>query len=149
MVFVDRRYYVLLDEIAPASPASVELRFHTYGRITERPRGGWVVEQGGVFCDVVPASGTTLTSSIETPGGWIRSVNLLRLTAPQSAQTLVATALMPRAHTATALPLVSQEQKGAELLVTVGGDVIVFRQGPDGYALSTVTLATGRRGHAG
>ena len=149
VVFVDRRYYVLLDEIAPASPASVELRFHTYGRITERPRGGWVVEQGGVFCDVVPASGTTLTSSIETPGGWIRSVNLLRLTAPQSAQTLVATALMPRAHTATALPLVSQEQKGAELRVTVGGDVIVFRQGPDGYALSTVTLATGRRGHAG
>jgi hypothetical protein len=146
VVFVDERYFVLLDEVAPASPATVELRFHTYGTLTPRPRGGWVVAQNGVFCDIVPASGTSFTSSIEVPSGWIKPVNVLRLTAPAAAQTLAATVLIPRPQSAGAVPLVSQEQQGAELRVTVGGDVIVFRQGSDGYAISTVTLANGRRG---
>jgi hypothetical protein len=147
VVFVDRRYYVLLDEIAPTAPATVELRFHTYGTVTARPRGGWVVEQNGVFCDIVPANGTSLANSIETPSGWIRSVNVLRLTTLQAAaQTLLATVLLPRSQTGLALPLVSQEQRGAELRVTVGSDLIVFRQGADGYAIASVTLANGRRG---
>jgi len=147
VVFVDRRYYVLLDEIAPAAPATVELRFHTYGTVTARPRGGWVVEQNGAFCDIVPATGTSLANSIETPSGWIRSVNVLRLTTLQAAaQTLLATVLLPRSQTGLALPLVSQEQRGAELRVTVGSDLIVFRQGADGYAIASVTLANGRRG---
>jgi hypothetical protein len=105
-----------------------------------------VVAQNGVFCDIVPASGTSFTSSIEVPSGWIKPVNVLRLTAPAAAQTLAATVLIPRPQSAGAVPLVSQEQQGAELRVTVGGDVIVFRQGSDGYAISTVTLANGRRG---
>jgi hypothetical protein len=146
VVFVNRRYYVLVDEIAPAAPAAVELRFHTYGAITPRAAGGWVVTQNGVFCDVVPASGSNLTGTIEVPSGWIRSVNLLRLTAPAAAQTLVATALLPRATTAGAVPLVSQELRGTELRITVGSDVLLFRQGSDGYALASVTLADGRRG---
>jgi hypothetical protein len=145
-VFVNRQYYVLLDEVAPASPATVELRFHTYGTLSARPRGGWVVNYRGAYCDVVPATGTSLTSSIEVPAGWIQPVNVLRLTAPAAAETLVATALMPRTRLSDALPLVSQEQKGIDLVVKVGSDVIVFRRGSDGYALASVTLAAGRRG---
>jgi hypothetical protein len=53
---------------------------------------------------------------------------------------------MPRATTAAALPLVSQELRGADLRVTAGSDVIVFRQGSDGFTLASVTLADGRRG---
>lgn len=146
VVFVNRQYYVLLDEVAPASPATVELRFHTYGSLSARPRGGWVVTYKGAYCDVVPATGTSLASSVEVPAGWIQPVNVLRLTSPAAAETLVATALMPRATLSGALPLVSQEQKGADLVVQVGGDVIVFRRGSDGYALASVTLAGGRRG---
>jgi hypothetical protein len=41
---------------------------------------------------------------------------------------------------------VSQEQRGAELRVTVGSDLIVFKQGADGYSIASVTLANGRRG---
>jgi hypothetical protein len=65
---------------------------------------------------------------------------------PDEALTLVATALLPRATTAGALPLVAQEQRGTQLRVTVGSDVILFTQGSDGYALASVTLADGRRG---
>jgi hypothetical protein len=147
VVFVDGRYYVLLDEIAPASPATVELRFHTYGTIKGRPRGGWVVEQNGAFCDLVPANGADLVSSLETPSGWIRSVNLLRLTTRQAVgQALIATVILPRSQTGFALPLVSQESRAPDFRVTVGGDVIVFTLGADGYAIASVTLANGRRG---
>jgi hypothetical protein len=124
----------------------VELRFHTYGAIAPRAAGGWVVTQNGVFCDIVPAAGSNLAGAIEVPGGWIRTVNLLRLDAPAAAQTLAATAILPRATTAGALPLVAQELRGGELRVTVGSDVLIFRQGADGYALASVTLADGRRG---
>lgn len=148
VVFVNQQYYVLLDEVAPAQAASVELRFHTYGTLAARPRGGWVVSYKGVYCDIVPASGAPVTGSIEVPSGWISTVNLLRLTAPAAAQTLVATALLPRATLAGALPLVSQEQQGRDLAVRVGNDLIVFSQGADGYALASVTLADGRRSQA-
>ena len=147
VVFVDGRYYVLLDEIAPASLATVELRFHTYGTIKGRPRGGWVVEQNRAFCDLVPANGTDLVSSLETPSGWIRPVNLLRLTTRQAVgQAVIATVILPRSQTGLALPLVAQESRTPDFRVTVGGDEIVFTQGSDGYAIAGVTLANGRRG---
>jgi hypothetical protein len=131
---------------APAAPATVELRFHTYGTVTARPRGGWTVEQNGVFCDIAPATGTSLANSIEPPGGWIRSVNVLRLTTPQvAAQSLLATGLLPRSQTGRALPLMLQEQRDPDLRVTVGGDPIVFRQGADGYPIAGVCLG-GRLG---
>ena len=140
VVFVDRRYYVLLDEVAPAAPAPVELRFHSYGAIAARAGGGWTVTQGDATLDIVPATTAELSGAVESPAGWIRPVNLLRVASRQPlAQLTLATALLPRQVGAPAT-LVSQQLRGSELTVTVGGDRIVFRQTADGYALQSMAL---------
>lgn len=141
VVFVDRRYYVLLDELAPAAPAAIELRFHSYGTFTRWPqRTGWTVNQSGTELDVVPASSTLVTGTLESPSGWIRPVNLLRLTTPQPVGNLaLATVLMP--HTRAAYAQVSQEVRGDELRVRVDGDEVLFRHTRDGYVLADVRVA--------
>lgn len=143
VVFVDRRYYVLLDEVAPAAPASIELRFHSYGTIAAWPqRTGWTVTQSSSRLDVVPAAPALVTGGVESPSGWIRAVNLLRLATPQAVGSLtLATALIPRSSAAAVYPQVSQELRGTELIVHVDGDAIAFRQTADGYAVSRVTTA--------
>ena len=141
MVFVDRRYYVLLDEVVPASAAPIELRFHSYGTIAPRPqRGGWTVTQADSAMDVVPADLSLLTGTIDSPSGWTRAVNLLRLASPQAVRGLtLATAIIPRTRGVATYPQVSQEDRGTELRVRVDGDQIVFRQTADGYVISSVT----------
>lgn len=141
VVFVDRRYYVLLDEVVPASAAPIELRFHSYGTIAPRPqRGGWTVTQADSAMDVVPADLSLLTGTIDSPSGWTRAVNLLRLASPQAVRGLtLATAIIPRTRGVATYPQVSQEDRGTELRVRVDGDQIVFRQTADGYVISSVT----------
>ena len=141
VVFVDRRYYVLLDEVTPASAQPIELRFHSYGTIAPRPqRGGWTVTQSDSALDVVPADMGLLTGTIESPSGWIRPVNLLRLASPQPMRSLtLATVIIPRTRGVATYPLVSQEDRGTEFRVRVDGDQIVFRQTADGYVVSSVT----------
>ncbi len=143
VVFVDRRYYVLLDEVAPLTPAPIELRFHSYGTIVPWPQGGgWTVTQSNSALDVIPASASLVAGTVESPSSWIRAVKLLRLASPQSVGSLtLATAIVPRTGRAASYPQVSQEERGGELSVRVDGDEIVFRQTADGYALSGVTTA--------
>ena len=143
VVFVDRRYYVLLDEVAPSTPAPIELRFHSYGTIVPWPQGGgWTVTQSNSALDVIPASASLVAGTVESPSGWIRAVKLLRLASPQPVGSLtLATAIVPRTGTSASYPQVSQEERGGELRVRVGGDEIVFRQTADGYVLSSVTPA--------
>jgi hypothetical protein len=140
VVFVDRRYYVLLDEIAPATAQPIELRFHSYGTMAPRPqRGGWTVTQSDSALDVVPADASLLAGTIESPSGWIRAVNVLRLASPQPMRSLtLATALIPRTRGVATYPQVSQEDRGSEFRVRVDGDQIVFRQTADGYAIASV-----------
>ncbi|MBM4194726.1 MAG: hypothetical protein FJ202_10170 [Gemmatimonadetes bacterium] len=142
VVFVDRRYYVLLDEVAPQTAQTIELRFHTYGTVTASPQGTvWTVNQSGSQVDVAPASSALVRGTIETPSGWIRAVNLLRLATPQPLSSLtLATALVPRLRAGATVPQVSQQVHGDELLVTVDGDQVTFRQTSDGYVLSDVTI---------
>ncbi|RLT40561.1 MAG: DUF4962 domain-containing protein [Chloroflexi bacterium] len=141
VVFVDKRYYVLLDDVAPASPAPVELRFHSYGTIAPRPSGGWTVTQGDSVLDVVPAQTLEISGSIEAPSGWIRPVSLLRIASRQPlGQLTLATALIPQLPNGARPTLTSQEVRGAELLVTVGADHLVFERTADGYLLQSVTL---------
>ncbi len=142
VVFVDRRYYVLLDEVAPTVPAAVELRFHSYGTVTPwQQRSGWTVNQSGSELDVIPASSTIVRGTVESPSGWIRPVNLLRLATPQPVGSLtLATVLMPRRR-APGGAQVSQEERGTELRVRVDGDELVFQRTPDGYVLSDVRIA--------
>ena len=141
VVFVDRRYYVLLDDVTPAVAQPIELRFHSYGTITARPqRGGWTVTQSDSAVDVVPADPALLTGTIESPSGWIRSVNLLRMASPQPLRSLtLATAIIPRTRGLATYPQVTQEDRGTEFRVRVDNDVIVFQRTADGYVVSSVT----------
>ena len=143
VVFVDRRYYVLLDEVAPQTAQNVELRFHTYGTIATAPRGtGWTVNQSGSQLDVAPASSSLIRGTIETPSGWIRQVNLLRMATPGTVSSLtLATALVPRTRASATFPQVSQQVRGSNLVVTLDGDQVTFLQTADGYVLSGVTIA--------
>ncbi len=141
VVFVDRRYFVILDDVVPAAPAAIELRFHSYGAIVARPGAGWTVTQGDASLDVVPAASPEMVGSIETPTGWIRPVNLLRVASRQPlGQLVLATALIPRQPGGPSVA-VAQEVRGAELHVTVGADRLVFQRVADGYTLRSVTLS--------
>jgi hypothetical protein len=150
VVFVDKRYFVLLDEIetgtavvATAEPAAppIELRFHSYGTIAPRSQSGWTVSQAGAAVDIVPAA--AVVGRVEAADGWIRPVQVLRLTAARPGPgLLLATAILPRSPGGGAGPSASASQvvDGGEVRVTVGTDVLTFRRGPDGYALSEVTV---------
>jgi Heparinase II/III-like protein len=149
VVFVDRRYFVLLDEVSAASPVPIELRFHTRGSVVARPGRGWTIAQNGVALDLVPADPRAVSGSVETPTGWIEEVRVLRLASTSATGRLnLATAIVPRPGAAGrpgAAPLaVSQQRRPGELRVSVGGDRIIFREGPDGLAVASVSIA-GRR----
>ncbi len=45
LVFIDRRYFVLLDEIVAAAPVSVEARLHTYARVSQEGHQAVLVGQ--------------------------------------------------------------------------------------------------------
>ncbi|MBM4363362.1 MAG: heparinase II/III family protein, partial [Deltaproteobacteria bacterium] len=140
VVFVDRRYFVVFDEVAPASPAAIELRFHSYGTFAPRT-GGWTVTLAGAALDVIPAGPASLAASLTVPAGWIRPVNVLRLASDRPLDRLVhATVLAPRGAAPGA---VTQESSGGELRLGVGADRIVFRETPDGYVVARVS--TGAR----
>ena len=151
VVFVDRRYFVLLDEVSAESPAPIELRFHTHGSVTARPGGGWTITQKGASVDLVPADPGAVSGSVEIPAGWIEEVRVLRLaSAGATGRLRLATAILPR-HGAAGGPAgprlgVSQRWHAGELRVSVGGDRIIFREGPDGLAVASVSVAGRRAG---
>jgi len=145
VVFVDRRYYVLLDEIEPAHSAPVELRFHSYGSITPRAQGGWSVEQDRVGVEIVPASGvgtgeTGVVGTVEAATGWTKPVKVLRLrSVVDTTRFLRATAVLPSPGRAGTSPAVSQAERGNELWVDVGSDRLTWRRGADGYEFKGVS----------
>ena len=145
VVLVDRRYFVLLDEIATESPAPVELRFHTRGSVSAREGGGWSFTQDGQALDLVPADAAAVAGTVETPTGWIEEVRVLRLASREATGRLVlATVLVPRPSGRGGAPAVSQAWQGDELHVMVGGDRILFRRGADGLVVAGVTLGSRR-----
>lgn len=151
VVFVDKRYYVLLDEIEPAQPSSIELRFHTYGAVAPRAQGGWTVSQELVSVDLVPAvvgggREAGLVGSVEAATGWTTPVKVLRLkSAVDATRFLIATAVLPSAGLADRTVAVSQAQDGDDLVVDVGNDRLVWRRGPDGYEFRAVTTRERRK----
>ena len=143
VVFVDKSYFVLLDEIETAEPAPVELRFHSYGAISPREQGGWTVLENEVSVDIVPAlrlaSGEVERLAQgrpdETRGttGWIRPVNVLRLRSMADGRRfLVATAIVPSTATRLKGVAVAQRVDGDVVRVDVGRDQLTWRCGADG-----------------
>src|SRR5437763_16168851 len=109
-VFVDKRFWVLLDEIQTPEPETAELRFHTYGRVSEPTPHHWVIEQGPAALDIVTPS-VEINGALETPAGWIKPVTVLSLKAaePTREHTLI-TVLQPRARQSPALSEVQARQ---------------------------------------
>jgi hypothetical protein len=153
IVFVDSRYFVLLDELQAAGPTSFELRFHSYGSMRVRAEGGWTLSEDRANVAVVPATDTRLgglsvTGRVEAAEGWTKPVNVLRLrSGADSAQFVLATAIFPWTGDSRGWtpPPVLQTERGYELLVDVGTDRLTWRRGADGYQLTGVTPVRPRR----
>src|SRR5205807_3749051 len=139
-VFVDKRFWVLLDEIQTPEPETAELRFHTYGRVSEPTPRHWVFEQGQAALDIVTPN-LEITGALETPMGWIRPVTVLSLKAaePTREHTLV-TVLQARARQSPALSEVQARQDNQQLIVTIGSVQVTFNRGPDGWQINKVSL---------
>lgn len=137
VVFVARRYWILLDEIETPQPESVELRFHTYGVLQQVARDRWRSEDSGSVLDVVVPQ--PLVSAVETPEGWLRPVRVLSLKTLQAerAHALV-TVLQPHATDAGRPGQVRMHRTTDQLVITVGRDRVTFHYAPDGWRIQRV-----------
>jgi hypothetical protein len=134
-VFVKARYWVILDDIATPKPESVELRFHTYGKISGDEKSGWTFEQDGDALDLVPAM-DGLEGAEQKPDGWIKPVNVLSIKSKEAAaERTIVTVLYPRAAKEPHLPPVQIQRQGGKITVKIGGDEIAFELAADGWKL--------------
>ncbi|PWT93278.1 MAG: hypothetical protein C5B55_04815, partial [Blastocatellia bacterium] len=140
VVFVDKRFWVLLDEIQTPEMEPVELRFHTYGTATKITSRHWVFEQGQADLDILTPN-TEVTSGLETPAGWIKPVTVLSMKAeaPAREHTLI-TVLQPRAKESAALDKVQAQKSEEQLVVTVESTEVIFEQTADGWRIKNVRL---------
>jgi hypothetical protein len=137
VVFVDRAYWVLLDEIETPAPEPLEVRFHTYGTIAEHGGARWTYSDGSNGLDVAIAQDAS--ASIDSPSGWIRPVRVLRLSAPAATSHAFVTVLQPLPSGTTApARAVTARRTGDTLVVTVGADRVTFARGADGWRLRGV-----------
>jgi hypothetical protein len=97
VAFVNRSFWVLLDDIVCPDPQLVEQRFHTDGAITATAAGRWRVTSQRAAVDIVIPDTPQTRGAIEQPAGWIRPVQVLSLksAAPSRTYALV-TVLLPR-----------------------------------------------------
>ena len=137
VVFVNKRYWVILDEIATPEPQSVELRFHSYGKIAEmNKKVGWTIEQDEAALDVIPAMPEVLAGTVESPSRWIKPVKVLSLKArTESENIVIPTVLYPRGRLEPVLESVTSRQKSGELCIMIGPDEVGFQESADGWQL--------------
>jgi Heparinase II/III-like protein/Domain of unknown function (DUF4962) len=137
VVFVDQRFWILIDEIATPDPETAELRFHTYGKVTEPTSRHWIFERGDAALDIVTPN-TEIAGGVENPVGWIRPVTVLSLkVAPAREHTLI-TILQPRAKSSPALGKVAVQQHNQQLVVTVEGARVTFDRSPEGWRINSL-----------
>jgi hypothetical protein len=140
VVFVDKRFWVILDEIQTPEVETTELRFHTYAKVTEPAPRHWVFEQGQATLDIATPN-VEITGALETPKGWIKPVTVLSLkaTTPAREHTLV-TVLQPHAKQSAALGKVQTRQSKQQLIVTIESVQVTFNQEADGWRIHNVML---------
>jgi hypothetical protein len=132
VVFVDKSYFVLLDEIEMTEPAPVEVRFHSYGSISPREQGGWTVSENKVSVDIVPAL-RLASGVVEAAVGWTKPVNVLRVRSTAGGRRFVmATAIVPSTATRMRGVAVAQRVDADVIRVDVGRDQLTWRCGTDG-----------------
>lgn len=137
-VLVDSRFWVVLDEIETPQPETAELRFHTYGKVTEPTPRHWVFDQGLAALDVVSPN-IELSGSLEFPAGWIKPVTVLSLkTATPARERFLLTVLQPRARQSAAIGKVQVQQDRRQLVVTVEAIQVRFTRTDDGWRVRDV-----------
>jgi hypothetical protein len=136
VVFVNRRYWILLDEVETQSAEAIEIRFHTYGTILGPESGVFTLEQEDVALDVAQVSDRPLVGRSAPVEGWIRPVQVLSFSssAPAKAWT-VATVLFPRQRSEARLMRPTVSRDGETLRVSVGADDVRFFRGPEGLTI--------------
>jgi oligo-alginate lyase len=139
VVFVDRRYWVVLDEIETESPQTIELRFHTYGEVKGKDGVAWTLSEQAADLDIVALSGDRLEASAEQPEGWIRPVNVLSFkSARPAARHLIATVLHPRTAGQPGVAAVKADFGRRQTTISVGKDQVIFVASPDGWRVGSV-----------
>ncbi|HJZ82840.1 MAG TPA: heparinase II/III family protein, partial [Pyrinomonadaceae bacterium] len=139
-IFVNKRFWVLLDEIQTPDPETAELRFHTYGKVAETKAGHWSFEQGEAALDIVTPN-DEITGGPETPAGWIRPVTVLSLKAAPAREHALITVLQPRSKQSPALGKVEVQRTQEKLIVTVESVQVTFDRTADGWRISKVRSA--------
>lgn len=139
VVFVGKRYWVLLDEVATPQPESLELRFHTPGRVSGPETGAFTFTTGGVALDVVSLPTAGFEAEVETPKGWIRRVKALsvRSLAPKESFTVI-TVLYPRRADDDPVGPIDLSVEEERLDVAVGTDRLRFASTPSGWRVESV-----------
>jgi hypothetical protein len=139
IVFVDRRYWVTLDDIETPEPQPIELRFHTEGTIQELGYGRWRATDGEASVDILLATPDQVTARLTSPQGWIRPLQLLSLTSASPARThVVATVIIPPVRGSEAPDTASASRSADALEVSVGRDRIRFARSQDGWSVAMV-----------
>ena len=140
VVFVDRRYWVLLDDIETPDPQPIELRFHTEGTIEEAGAGRWRAADGGASVDILLATTDGFDARLTSPEGWIRPLRLLSVSSTVPSRTHVAvTVLVPRVGTA-APGGASASLSGDTLEVRVGGDRLRFARLQGAWTITSAAV---------
>jgi hypothetical protein len=132
-VFVDKVYWVILDEIQTPEPQTAELRYHAYGSIEAGGPGRWTVTADTAALDVAVWSDGPIAGSVEHPDGWIKPVNVLSLQAPAARERAVVTVLYPRLAADPKLDAVSGREANGRIEIAVGGRRVSFVRGADGW----------------
>ncbi len=132
-VFVDKTFWVILDDIATPQPQSAELRLHSYGAFTPDGDGRFTVAQDAAALDIAVSGAGALSASVEHPDGWIKPVSVLSVKAAAAAEQALVTVLFPRAASAPKPSAVSVRRTKDRIEVDAGGRRIVFTRGDDGW----------------
>ncbi len=145
VVFVDRRYWVLLDDIDTRTDQPIELRFHTYGTIVPggapNGPGGWTFTEDKATLDILSPREGGLVGHIEHPAGWIHPVSVLSLMAstPRSHHAAL-TVISPRRSSDSLPAAVSAAISASQIDLTVDRDHIVFSHDQDGWQIVSVLV---------
>ncbi len=145
VVFVDRRYWVLLDDIDTRTDQPIELRFHTYGTIVPggapNGPGGWTFTEDHATLDILSPREGGLVGHIEHPAGWIHPVSVLSLMAstPRSHHAAL-TVISPRRSSDSLPAAVSAVISASHIDLTVDRDHIFFSHDQDGWQIVSVLV---------
>ena len=139
VVFVGRRYWVLLDEVQTPAPEQLELRFHTDATVSGPETGAFTFARDGVALDVASLPSGDLEAAVESPQGWIRKVKVLSVKSKAARRNwAVITVLYPRREDDAALGPIDLSVEEDRLEVAVGNDRLRFVSTPDGWRIDSV-----------